>query len=303
MRSSHATFEASLDAELGAIASKNVAAAKRAGGIRQLKTSLRDELQTELSEAHISNIDVLKAKLRTMTDERNTWRGMYSRAHCELRRRAAFNADMKLNAYNDELQHRLGVSEEKVLELENKLLLLHAELERRPAERTLLKCRRVGNVGKKGSHSAYPDYFPAVAMECLSSGASSTQIRRLLRTFQCTWLPELGYEDFMIPEENWWNQIRGQMSTAEQAMAGMQYANAESDAQTGFDESEIDRAETINVATRPIDASGQSISLLLAACHVQPGATAQAVSVGITGIYEQAQQKVDAVREAVAARA
>ena len=221
MRSSHATFKASLDAELGAIASKNVAAAKHAGGIRQLKTSLRDELQTELSEAHISNIDVLKAKLRTMTDERNTWRGMYSRAHFELRRRAAFNADMKLNAYNDELQHRLGVSEEKVLELENKLFLLHAELERRPAERTLLKCRRVGNVGKKGSHSAYTDYFPAVAMECLSSGASSTQIRRLLRTFQCTWLPELGYEDFMIPEKNWWNQIRGQMSTAEQAMAGM----------------------------------------------------------------------------------
>ena len=93
------------------------------------------------------------------------------------------------------------------------------------------------------------------------------------------------------------------MSTAEQAMAGMQYANAESDAQTGFDESEIDRAETINVATRPIDASGQSILLLLAACRVQPGATAQAVSVGIIGIYEQAQQKVDAAREVVAARA
>jgi len=119
-------------------------------------------------------------------------------------------------------------------------------------------------------------------MELLSSGVTSNQIRRHLRTFQCAFLPQLGYEHFEIPEERLWSMIRERMTAAAQ---GMRLASAESDAQTGYDESEIDRVKTLNVSSRPIDASGQSYDLLLAACHVQPGATAEMVSAGITGVY------------------
>ena len=42
--------------------------------------------------------------------------------------------------------------------------------------------------------------------------------------------------------------MREQMTTAAQAMAGMQFASAESDTKTNFDESVVGRAETLNCA-------------------------------------------------------
>ena len=85
--------------------------------------------------------------------------------------------------------------------------------EKKLAQIPTLKRTVVGS-GRRGGRLTYPEPFMICALSAIASGASPNNIRTLLRLFQRTFLPHLGWEDFEIPEIVLWRKLKLKPRTA-----------------------------------------------------------------------------------------
>lgn len=174
-----------LDAEIDSIVSRNVAAVERAGGLKTVKSHLAEQVRRELQAEHDAQVSELTEQLTAVKDKLAAAQGKIGSLSAQLKRRASLTSDENLKTENGELKQRLKTAQGTISDLEKQ----------RPAAAPPLTLQRirVGNAGsaKGGSHTEYPEWFYPVAMELLSSGATSNQIRRHLRSFQCALLLEM----------------------------------------------------------------------------------------------------------------
>ena len=286
-------FTGDFDVDLQAIAAKNLRAVERKGGLKVLRAQIQSAVEAESEAKHAETVSALKTRVE-QAEARNL------DLENQLRRRPSLSADATLRAENKDLKDRLREAEKQIAALRR----VNAQPAGAPIIPSLTRARVAHGKGKKGSHYEYPDWFLVCAMGMLVDGLTSQQCRKALRRFQKTFLPHLDHSTFEIPELKWWVKLRQKQTAAQQALAAMQVAAAPNIIQAGFDESELDHINTLNVWVRIAknDDPAQTQSILLAGCHVQPGGTADAVCGGIQGVFAQAREKVDAVRAAVEAR-
>ena len=122
--------------------------------------------------------------------------------------------------------------------------------------------------------------------------------RALLRIFQQTWLPFLGYADFEIPAESWWKEMRLRLGVASKVLSAMEIGAVKDITQMGWDESEIERRNTLSVWVRIAkagaeaggeagDEAEQYKTIFLKAAAPQVGATSPEVAEGVADAFKE----------------
>ena len=125
----------------------------------------------------------------------------------------------------------------------------------------------------------------------MATGTSPAKIRALLRIFQQAFLPHFGYEDFEIPCERWWRQMREKLQVAEKILNALDIGSVKSYTQIGWDESEINRRNTLNVWVRiaaDAETKKEMRTIFLATAKPQVGGKAKEVSAGIQAVFDEA---------------
>jgi hypothetical protein len=172
------------------------------------------------------------------------------------------------------------VDETTIASLRSQLAIAEATLKR------IRPLRRGAVSGKQGR--SYPDWFFMMALAIVATGTSAAKIRCLLRIFQRTFLPHLVAADFEIPSEDWWRKLREKLLVAEKILNSLDIAAVKSYAQIGWDESEVNRRNTLSVWVR-IAADAESKkdmqTIFLATAKAQVGGKAEEVNAGIQAVF------------------
>ena len=100
----------------------------------------------------------------------------------------------------------------------------------------------------------------------------------------------MDHSTFVIPGVDWWKNLRLKLLTASQVLSAIKIARVKDITQAGWDESEIDRRNTLSVWTRiaKAESEDQYETIFLAAAKLQVGAAAEEVASGVAAAFTEA---------------